>query len=51
MSMKTKGVVFNMEDPHQKEMFEWCLRYTNFSSYVKTLIDRDMETNKKKAQK
>lgn len=47
--MKTKGVAFNLADPHQKELLDWAARHPNFSNYVKRLIDRDMVENKKRA--
>lgn len=41
--MKTKGVAFNLDDPDQNEMFKYALSRPNFSSYIKRLIQRDME--------
>lgn len=48
MSMKTKGVAFNLDDPDQKELFDWAMSRTNFSAYVKRLIqtDRDQKNPK-----
>lgn len=46
MGMKTKGVAFNLDDPDQKDLYEWAMARTNFSAYVKRLIqaDRDIKT-------
>ncbi|WP_044736276.1 hypothetical protein [Geobacillus kaustophilus] len=41
--IKTKGVSFNVVDPHQRRLYEHAARHTNFSAYVKSLIQRDME--------
>lgn len=38
-----KGVVFNVADPDQRELFEHASKRSNFSAYVKRLIQRDME--------
>lgn len=48
MSMKTKGVAFNMDCPHQKELLEWAGKYPNFSSYVKRLIDNDKQKSERR---
>ncbi len=50
MEIKTKGVSFNVTDPHQRKLFEHTLRYTNFSSYIKSLIQRDMEGGANKVE-
>lgn len=42
-NIKTKGVAFNLDDPDQKELYEFAMERTNFSSYVKRLIQRDRE--------
>lgn len=41
--IKNKSVSFNVLDPHQKKLFDHCEQYMNFSSYIKGLIQRDME--------
>jgi hypothetical protein len=38
-----KSVAFNLADPDQRKMYEWMTRRTNFSAYLKRLIQRDME--------
>jgi hypothetical protein len=38
-----KAVVFNPADPEQQRLIEHADRRTNFSSYIKRLIQRDME--------
>ncbi len=36
-------VVFNMNDPFQKKLYDHVHLSTNFSYFIKTLIQRDME--------
>lgn len=44
MGMKNKGVAFNLDDPDQKELYKWAVEHTtNFSSYVKRLIQADRD--------
>lgn len=40
-----KGVSFNLSDPDQIKLYKHAMERTNFSSYVKRLIQRDMEGN------
>jgi len=47
LGMKSKGVAFNLDDPHQKKLYEWACQQTNFSNYVKRLIDYDMQKTTK----
>lgn len=47
--MKTKGVAFNLDDPDQKELFEYASERTNFSYYVKSLIQADRDAKRRKA--
>lgn len=42
-NMKVRSVAFNLDDPDQKKMFDFASERTNFSAYVKRLIQRDME--------
>jgi hypothetical protein len=44
MSMKTRGVAFNLEDPDQKQQYDHTTQFKNFSAYVKRLIQRDMDS-------
>jgi hypothetical protein len=41
MSMKSKGVSFNLDDRFQADMFAWAEDQTNFSGYVKRMIQDD----------
>jgi hypothetical protein len=41
--LKVKSVAFNVADPDQRELFEHATKRTNFSSYIKRLIQRDLE--------
>jgi hypothetical protein len=41
-NMKNKGVSFNLADPHQKELYNWACKHTNFSSLVKRLLADEM---------
>lgn len=47
MGMKTKGVAFNLADPDQKELYEWAMDRTNFSAYIKRLIQADRDRRMK----
>ncbi|MDP5274369.1 hypothetical protein [Chengkuizengella axinellae] len=42
---KVKSMSFNLADPYEKELNEHAKKFTNFSGYVKRLIQRDMEGN------
>lgn len=41
--IKVKSIAFNIDDPHQYKLFTHSTNTTNFSSYIKSLIQRDME--------
>ncbi|MCM3489057.1 hypothetical protein [Alkalihalophilus marmarensis] len=45
---KTKSVAFNLSDPYEEQLLEHTKQFTNFSSYIKRLIQRDMEEGKAK---
>lgn len=47
-NIKVKSVAFNLEDPHQYKLFTHSTSTTNFSSYIKFLIQRDMDGNSPK---
>jgi hypothetical protein len=38
-----KSVAFNVADPYQRKLLEHTAQFTNFSAYMKRLIQRDME--------
>jgi hypothetical protein len=44
-----KSVSFNLLDPFQYQMKKHTEQFSNFSSYIKSLIQRDMENGTKKA--
>jgi hypothetical protein len=44
-----KSVSFNVVDPFQEQLRKHTEQYTNFSAYIKQLIQRDMENGIKKA--
>lgn len=46
MSMKTRGVAFNLEDPAQEDLYKYTQGFKNFSAYVKGLIERDRASRK-----
>ncbi|WP_100373061.1 hypothetical protein [Bacillus sp. FJAT-45037] len=48
MSKKTKSVAFNLLDPYEQQLLEHTSQFTNFSTYMKRLIQRDMEEGKAK---
>jgi hypothetical protein len=41
--IKRPAVVFNLADEYQRKLYEHAMKSTNFSYYMKTLIQRDME--------
>lgn len=43
MGIVRKCVAFNIVDPDQKAMLDHAGKRTNFSAYIKRLIQRDME--------
>lgn len=45
--MVTKGISFNLNDPQQKEIYEYAMSVKNFSGHVKTLLERDKRTKEK----
>lgn len=44
MTIKTRGVAFNLSDPDQKQLYDYTLNFKNYSAYVKRLIQRDMDS-------
>lgn len=47
MSKKVKSVAFNTEDPMEYALYQYALKHKYFSTYVKRLIQRDMEDGNK----
>lgn len=43
MKIIRKSVAFNLDDPDQFALYAHATKRTNFSAYVKRLIQRDME--------
>ncbi|EZP77648.1 hypothetical protein H839_08444 [Parageobacillus genomosp. 1] len=43
MNIVRKPVAFNLDDPDQKSLYDHAMKRTNFSAYIKRLIQRDME--------
>lgn len=41
--IKRKTVAFNIADPHQKKLHDYCLQSTNFSAFMKMIIQREMD--------
>lgn len=41
--IKNRPVAFNINDPYQRKLYEHTLQYSNYSAYMKSLIQRDME--------
>lgn len=41
--IERKGVAFNVLDPDQRKLFDYAANRSNFSAYVKRLIQRDLE--------
>ena len=44
-SIKRKTIVFNLEDPLQRMLWEHVSKFKNFSYYGKSLIQKDAENN------
>jgi len=44
---KVKSVAFNVADPMEYEMFHYAAAQQYFSTYIKRLIQRDMEDGKR----
>jgi len=42
MEIKRKSVAFNIADEDQKQLYIFATKTTNFSNYIKRLIERDM---------
>lgn len=41
--IKRCPVAFNLEDPLQAKLYKHTKQYTNYSAYIKSLVQRDME--------
>lgn len=46
-----KAIVFNLDDPYQKELYDHVNKFKNFSYYGKSLVQKDYEENKKQVRK
>lgn len=44
--MVTKGVTFNQNKEDQVKLYKYAMDQTNFSGYVKKLIEQDMKRKK-----
>lgn len=42
-NIKRKQIAFNLDDPYQKQLYDFTEQYKNFSYYGKTLIQKAME--------
>jgi hypothetical protein len=42
MSRKIKSVSFNLHDQWEKDMYDYALKFPNFSSFIKRLIQNAM---------
>lgn len=40
--IKTKQIAFNLNDPLQRELFDYVCKFKNFSFYGKNLIQKDI---------
>ncbi|MEH7308988.1 hypothetical protein [Neobacillus drentensis] len=43
LNRTVKSVPFNLDDPFESELLEHCNQFTQFATYIKRLIQRDME--------
>jgi hypothetical protein len=39
-----KSVAFQLEDPMEEKLYEYAMKNKYFSTYIKRLIQRDMES-------
>jgi hypothetical protein len=38
-NFKRMHIVFNLDNPHQRELFEWCMsQSTNFSGFARSVL-------------
>lgn len=44
---KVKSVAFNVADPMEFDLYHYALKQQYFSTYIKRLIQRDMESGNK----
>jgi 23S rRNA pseudoU1915 N3-methylase RlmH len=44
MKRKVKSVSFNLSDPFEQEMYEYTKRFSNFSTFVKRLIQNSLQS-------
>jgi hypothetical protein len=42
MSRKVKSVSFNLSDPFEIELYKYSMKYPNFSSFIKRLIQNSL---------
>lgn len=42
-NIKRRAVVFNLDDPFQKKLYEYTLQFSNFSAFGKGIIQREMD--------
>ncbi|PLR99629.1 hypothetical protein CVD19_00780 [Bacillus sp. T33-2] len=47
MTRKVKSVSFNLSDPFEKEMYQYSQRFSNFSSFIKRLIQNSLNGQSK----
>lgn len=38
-----RSISFRLDSPYEMQLLEWATKQTNFSAYIKRLIQRDME--------
>jgi hypothetical protein len=50
MSRKVKSVSFNLSDPFENEMYQYTMKYPNFSSLIKRLIQNSLNSKKDNQQ-
>lgn len=42
VNIKRKQIAFNLDDPLQSEMYKYISKFSNFSFYGKSIIQKDM---------
>ncbi|QOR65798.1 hypothetical protein IM538_18610 [Cytobacillus suaedae] len=48
LNRKVKSVNFNLDDPFEKELLDHSKKYLQFATYIKRLIQRDLDSSKGK---
>jgi hypothetical protein len=50
MNRVVKSVSFNLDDPFEKEMYHYSMRFKGFSTFIKRLIQTSIDGKNEKLQ-